>query len=171
MCLANIYPLHRFYHHSIRPSNRPFPKRLPPGKDLPEGVTMMFNELTQWFRWNFQVGSSRARDSHRCDVEAVRISLITGDEYTNILCIKHVEICGWFKMKAQTFWSFGSINPGLSFFDDFPVLVFLQDSESRAGLSWMQGAAVVSGCQCRASLEIRIASEGVQIWLKFLEEG
>lgn len=59
--------------------------------------------------------------------------------------LKHFEVLGV------------SIQVWLSY--DFPVPVFLQDSESRAGLSWMQGAAVVSGCRC-----LRLAWNKNRLW-------
>lgn len=151
------------------PATDPFPKRLSPGKDLPEGVTMMFNELTQWFRWNFQVGAPEMwRGS--CKNFMKNRGCIYELHNMNIF-IKHVWICGWFKMKTQTFWSFGSINPGVIFFMIFQCRCFCRTVNRGLAYHECRVRPWCRGVGACASLEIRIASEGVQIWLKFLEEG
>lgn len=56
MCLANIYPLHRFYHHSIRPSNWPFSETAVPwagpsrgsDDDVQRTHTVIPLELSGW---------------------------------------------------------------------------------------------------------------------------
>ena len=146
MCLANIYPLHRFYHHSIRPSKPSFSETAAPWEgpsrgsddDVQRTHTVIPLELSGW--------SWLRRDSHRCDVEAVRTSWRKGDAYMET-CIKHVWICGWFNMKTQTFWSFGSINPGLIFLMIFQCRCFcrtvnrgLAYHECRVG-PWCRGVS------------------------------
>ena len=78
--------------------------------------------------------------------ETVRTSWRKGDEWYE----NRIWICGWSKMKPQIFqevWEYQSRFDSPMVFQYVPVFC-LQDSELRAGLSWMQGAAVVSGCRC-----------------------